>query len=88
MLDVEDKMCMGYGLSMFDTLINAVKRYKHIFQRSRKHQKAQFVEDKGDFIAKVEQKKQDGVCGPSATKTGHFTIHEYMDCDLKNIKEV
>lgn len=88
MLDDSDKMCMGYGLSMFDTFENSLARYKKIFKRFRPHQKEQFKEDKGDYIALLSLSKDDGIADePNKKNYGHFTFYEYLDIDLQKKAE-
>ncbi len=84
MLDDSDKMCMGYGLSMFDTFENALAKYKKIFRKLRSHQKIQFKEDKGNYIALLDVTKNIGVADkPNEKNYGHFTFHEYEEIDLQ-----
>lgn len=83
MLDDSDKMCMAYGLSMFDTLVNSLSRYKKEYNRRRPHQREQFKQDKGSFIALVKLTKSDGVANiPNVNNYGHFTFHEYSETSL------
>jgi hypothetical protein len=86
MLEDSDKMCMGYGLSVFDTFENSVERYKAIFKKIRKHQKEQFKEDKGDCVASLILSKADGIAD-NPNKHGYFTFYEYLDIDLEESVE-
>lgn len=87
-LDDNDLMCMGYGLSMFDTKENALSRYKWVYEKLREHQQFQFVDDKGDSIALVELIKEDGLAD-DPNKYGHFTFHEFDAVDLsKRVKYI
>ncbi len=90
MLNDSDKMCMGYGLSMFDTFENALAKYKKIFRRMRLHQKQHFKEDKGTYVALLELNKDDGIADtPKEKNYGHFTFHEYEDANLQeNMKDL
>lgn len=84
MLDDSDKMCMAYGLSMFDTLSNSLSKYKKEYNKRRPHQREQFKEDKGRNIALVKLKKQDGISDvPNINNYGHFTFHEYSHINLE-----
>ncbi|MCK5719175.1 MAG: hypothetical protein KAH84_04400 [Thiomargarita sp.] len=84
MLDETDKMCMGYGLSLFNTSLNAISKYKSIYSKKRKHLKIKFIEDVGNAVAKIEIKK-DGVGNkPNLKNFGHFTFHEYENRNLAN----
>lgn len=85
MLDDSDKMCMAYGLSMFDTLENSIKKYQKEYKKRRQHQREQFVQDKGSFISMVNLSKNDGLADePNQNNFGHFTFHEYYQTELKN----
>ncbi len=78
MLDDADKMCMAYGLSMFDSWANSMAKFEKEYARRRPHQRAQFVEDKGGFIACVQLTRDDGLADePNPKNHGHFTFHEY-----------
>lgn len=82
MLDETDKMCMGYGLSMFDTLENSIRRYRSIFNGMRPRKKEDFKLEKGTFISRITVKEKDG-CSTLPNKTGHLTFFEYKDVSLK-----
>src|SRR5690606_30122951 len=85
MLDDTDKMCMGYGLSMFDSLKNSIDKYKKQYKRYRKHQREQFVQDKGCYIAKLSVCKNDEMADePNEYNYGHFTFHEYQYTHLEH----
>jgi len=85
MLDDSDKMCMGYGLSMFDTLKNSINKYQKEYKKRRPHQREQFIQDKGSFIALVSLSKNDGLADdPNPRNFGHFTFHEYEQTELEN----
>lgn len=84
MLDQSDKMCMGYGLSMFNTLENALDKYKKEFLKRRQHLRKQFIQDKGDFVAMLNLSKTDGQADePKQDNFGHFTFHEYYHAELE-----
>lgn len=85
MLDDSDKMCMAYGLSMFDTLKNSIYKYQKEYKKLRQHQREQFIQDKGGFVAMVKLSKNDGLADePNPNNFGHFTFHEYYQTNLKN----
>ncbi len=85
MLDDSDKMCMGYGLSMFDSLRNSFEKYRKLHNNFRPHQRKQFIQDKGSFIALVSLSKNDGLADdPNPHNFGHFTFHEYEQTALEN----
>ncbi|WP_027002515.1 hypothetical protein [Hugenholtzia roseola] len=81
-LDDSDKMCSGYGLSLFDTLSNAASRYQKIYHKLRPHQREQFKIDKGTSIAFLRLEKEDGL-SDTANDYGHFTFHEYENAELE-----
>lgn len=85
MLDDSDKMCMGYGLSMFDTLKNSINKYQKEYKKRRPHQREQFIQDKGSFIALVRLGINDGLADePNPDNFGHFTFYEYYQAELIN----
>lgn len=85
MLDDSDKMCIAYGLSMFSSLINSLTKYQLEYKKRRPHQKEQFKEDKGNYIALIKLMMSDGVADiPNETNYGHFTFHEYSETSLEN----
>ncbi len=85
MLDDSDKMCMGYGLSMFDSLKNSLEKCRKLHHKFRPHQREQFIQDKVSFIALVSLSKNDGlVDDPIPDNFGHFTFQEYCQAELVN----
>lgn len=90
MLDDSDKMCRGYGLSMFDTFEDALGKYKKIFKKLRSHQRVQFKEGKGNYIALLALTKDMGIADePNERNYGHFTFYEYANTDLqKNVSDL
>ena len=84
MLDDFDKMCMGYGLSMFDSLLNSLSRYKRLHNELRPHLREKFKQDKGNYIAFLKLEKDDGVADmPNEKNYGHFTFHEFTETSLE-----
>ncbi len=84
MLDDTDKMCMGYGLSMFNSWNNSIKKYQKEFKKRRQHQREQFIQDKGSYIAFLKLTKNDGIADePNEGNFGHFTFHEYSPTRLE-----
>lgn len=83
-LDETDKMCMAYGLSMFDSLKNSIIKYQKEYKKRRQHQREQFIKDKGNFIAFLKLSKNDGLADePNEENFGHFTFHEYYKTELE-----
>lgn len=81
-LEDSDLMCIGYGLSFFDSLIKAYEKYLNLYNKKREHLKVIFISDYGNSIAKININKSDGLKGNHNTETGHFTFHIYDHCDL------
>ena len=85
MFDETDKMCMGYGLSLFDTRSNALNRYVNLYQKKRKYLKMKFIEDFGNSISEIEIKTENGIGNkPNVKNFGHFTFHEYEKTNFVN----
>lgn len=83
-LDDTDKMCMAYGLSMFDSLKNSINKYQKEYIKRRQHQREQFIQDKGNFIALLKLSKNDGLADePNEGNFGHFTFYEYYQTELE-----
>jgi hypothetical protein len=78
MLDDSDKMCTGYGLSMFDSLSNSLLKYQKEYSRRNVHQQEHFKQDKGSYIALLHLTENDGVAD-APNSYGHFTFHEYLN---------
>ncbi|MFY0630723.1 MAG: hypothetical protein JXR05_10100 [Flavobacteriaceae bacterium] len=81
-LDDSDLMCTGYGLSFFDTLVNAYNRYVSLYKKRREHLRNDFITDYGSSIARINLNKCDGLKGNYNTESGHFTFHMYDDSSL------
>jgi hypothetical protein len=77
-----DKMCLGYGLSLFDSVENAIKRYRNLYDRKRPREKEKFKEEKGTDVVQLRLTKEDGLADKSSAN-GHFTLHEYERVDLR-----
>jgi hypothetical protein len=85
MLDDSDKMCKGFGLSMFDSLKNSFEKYRKLHHKFRPHQREHFIQDKGSYIALISLSKNDGLADdPNPDNFGHFTFHEYYQAELVN----
>jgi len=83
LLDDQDKICISYGLSFFDSKQNAFNKYTDIYNKQkREHLKELFKDEKGTYIALVNIKEEDGIADKPNEKNGHFTFHEYHDTDL------
>lgn len=78
--------CSGYGLSLFTDLSKAESKLKTLLDR-----KPNLVDVFGNCIAEGQVEESDGVLD-TPRKDGHFTIHEYKNCNLttkfKTIKKV
>lgn len=84
MLDDTDRMCLGYGLSMFDSLKNSRAKYEKEYKNRRQHQRKHFIQDKGNYIAMLTLNKNDGLADtPNEENFGHFTFHEYSYTKLE-----
>lgn len=85
MLDTDDKNCRGYGLSMFDSLSNASKKYNNELKRRRPKLQKYFIDDKGDSVVEIELVRDDGLFGHyEVGNFGHFTFHEYEMTNFTN----
>ena len=85
LLDDTDKMCMGYGLSVFDTQLNAIDKYESLYNKRRKHLKKIFIEDNGNTVAKIKIERENGIANkPNLNNFGHFTFHEYENKEIMN----
>jgi hypothetical protein len=83
MLDDWDKMCMGYGLSMFGSFEVAKTRYLKQLGRLKESLFQDFVEEKGSAVAQLGLSKDDGIASyPHDQGKGHFTFHEYEGANL------
>jgi hypothetical protein len=84
MLDDSDRMCLAYGLSMFDTLLNSLSKYQKEHNKRRPHQREQFKQDKGSHISLIKLTKDDGIADiPNDRNYGHFTFHEHSKTNLQ-----
>ncbi|WPU98208.1 hypothetical protein SNE26_19480 [Mucilaginibacter sp. cycad4] len=84
LLDDSDKLCMGYGLSFFDTPENALNRYRLLYNKQKRDSlKEIFKNDKGTQIAIIKI-ENDGLGDEPNSTNGHFTFHEYTGIDLAN----
>ena len=64
-LDDTNKMCMAYGLSMFDSLKNSIDKYQKEYINRRQHQREQFIQQIG------EQKSNKKHCIKKTTVNTH-----------------
>lgn len=92
MLDDTDLMCKGFGLSLFDTFTNGHSKFEKLYTRKRGVSHEDFINEKGDSIARLQMNGSEGVCGDFNSSNGHFTFHEYEGTDLSskivNITEI
>lgn len=85
MLDEFETMCKGYGLSMFGSREAAKQTYLKATSRKRPNLLRSFVEEKGDAIAELQLREEDGISSqPNDHGSGHFTFHEYKGTNLYN----
>lgn len=69
--DMNDaQRCDGYGLSFFDSLANATKKYHALLQNYEK-----LPQQVGDHVARGMIDPADGVVS-KVNREGHFTLHE------------
>jgi hypothetical protein len=81
---MDEKNCIGLGLSMFNSFQNAVYKYKNHYQKRKNKLKKFFIEDYGESIAKIKLGYDDGVASlPNEQNHGHFTFYEYEFVDLR-----
>jgi hypothetical protein len=72
-LGAEDKTCMGYALSMFQSKEKAYQRYKKLVSK-----KTNLKESFGTEIAELQLSTNDGVSSkPDHDNYTHFSFHEY-----------
>ncbi len=84
LLDNTDKMCKGYGLSMFSSHELAYKKYKGLYKKKRGVSHEDYIAEKGDAIAELSISEHDGIYGDLNEKSGHCTFHEYENTVLAN----
>ena len=78
--DDSDIACMSYGLSLYTNLEAARERYIYEYnKRSRIDQKEKFKKEKGENIAELDIKSEDGLHG-EPNKVQHFTFYQYLEC--------
>ncbi len=82
-LDDSDEMCKSYGLSLFSSLEDSVKRYKYIYNSRRPATRPLFVNDIGESVVRLRIGHLDGVMSPPSFN-GHITLHEYEETDLRS----
>ena len=68
--------CLGYALSLFDSLAHAQKRYRQISQYNKN-----FHKTVGTYIAAGQIGLTDGVVSP-VDEHGHITLHEFEQTKL------
>ncbi len=81
-LDESDKMCSGYGLSLYKNETEAKARYKAVLANKPPKLQVKFRRDKGDYIAHLQLHETDGLAGDFNEETSHFDFHEYENADL------
>ncbi|MFD2969952.1 hypothetical protein [Sphingobacterium bambusae] len=83
-LDENDLMCKGYGLSMFSSLALAAAKYRKLIDKFRSAERERKQEEYGSKIALLGLDKEDGLKGDHHSSSGHFTFHEYEGVDLQS----
>jgi len=80
--DDSDKQCSSYGLSLHSTLSSSKEAYlKEYNKRSREDGKLKFKQAKGEYIAKLNLQKEDGIHS-EANMDKHFTFYRYEECNF------
>lgn len=74
----EQAKCLGYALSLFDSVENARRRYRQISRYNKN-----FYKTVGTHIAGGRIEKQDGVASP-VDDNGHVSLHEFEHADLSS----
>ena len=70
--------CIGWGLSLFETLEQAENRLYEIAQNRKRIYKAI-----GTHVAEGRLTENEGI-SDKAQRNGHFTLFEYAEIDLQN----
>lgn len=88
-LDSSDLTCESFALSMYKDLITSKEMYFDSYnKRNRPHLKEKFKDQKGNAVALLHLKKEDGV-SDEARHNGHFSFFEYSGFDyLKRFKQL
>jgi len=73
----DEAKCQGYGLSLFNTLENAQRKYLKLIKNRPK-----LAKKLGTHIAQGLIEESDGVVSP-INREGHLTLHESEQADLK-----
>jgi len=73
-----NEQCLGYALSLFDSLGNAQKRYEAIVKGRPSLRKKL-----GSHIAEGIITPNDGLVS-DINSSGHFSLHEFAETDLKH----
>jgi hypothetical protein len=82
--DDSDKECMSWGLSLHLSLISSKEAYlKEYNKRLRESARRSFKQSKGEYIAELNLKKEDGIQS-EANNFGHFTFYEYVEFNYLN----
>lgn len=72
----QSSKCSGYALSMFDSLVNARKKYNNL---SKSH--PNIGKTLGTHIARGTIASTDGLVTETNAQ-GHFDLYEFSNCDL------
>jgi hypothetical protein len=72
----EQAKCLGYALSLFDSLEHAQRRYQQISRYNKN-----FYKTVGTHVAEGEIESTDGLASP-VDDNGHISLHEFEGADL------
>ena len=81
-IDKRDLSCKHFSLSVFDTLINAINKYKKICGVNKENYVEDFKKEVGEHSAELALIKDDGVSDTAHTITGHISFYPYENCKL------
>ncbi len=82
-LDDNDKGCIYYALSVYKDLKSARNAYKYRCSKFRTEDlEMKFRDAIGEYAAKLQIEKADGISNAPDNRTGHISFYEYTDCKL------
>ena len=87
--ETDENQCKSYGLSLYDSLEQAVRQYKAVYENQRTViRQNKWKASKGEQVVFIRLHINDGVSSES-NKNGHFTFYNYMNINiLKKVKEI
>ncbi|MEP6464648.1 MAG: hypothetical protein ABJB05_00020 [Parafilimonas sp.] len=77
-LDNNDKHCMSYGISFFESAIQAREKFLHYYNKKNEELQQLYLIEKGNKIACVNITEEDGLCSET-DKYGHFTFYDFIN---------